>query len=235
VPHGRSVEPPVWVTETNIDSSYVPLTGADRWHMLAKATLRTLVSFVNKGISQLDLYAVWGPDFGLVDPSAVAASGSTSGGAVIDAVGRAIGYTNPAGVSTPRSLSLLSVAEQGEAAQFQGDGTAAHPPLYNRDVLAAFPFQASDHSFVVPAYVMTRNVAQLYEPGAPSTDLARYDLPPEAFRLEIGGVDGANASVQAYDPLYDRAVAAKIVARTATTITVQVDLTDSPRLIRIDG
>jgi len=40
--------------------------------------------------------------------------------------------------------------------------------------------------------------------------------------------------VQAYDPLYDRPVAARIIARTATTITVQIDLTDSPRLIRID-
>ena len=35
--------------------------------MQAKAILRTLVAFVSKGVSVIDLYAVRGREFGLVD------------------------------------------------------------------------------------------------------------------------------------------------------------------------
>jgi hypothetical protein len=235
VAHGRGVEPPTWVTETNIDPGQVSLAGPDVEHMEAKATLRTLVSFVNKGVSQLDFYAVWGSEFGLVDPVSLITSGGTSGGPTIDALGRMFNFIGPTSITQPRSLTLQlqSIAQWGDDAQFAGDGTAAHPPLYNRDVLGVFPFQVSDDTFVVPAYVMTRNIAQLYDPAAPPTDVTRYDLPPETYRLQIGGVDGNAVTVQAYDPLADQSVPADIVARTATSVTIQVDLTDSPRLLRI--
>ena len=71
------------------------------------------------------------------------------------------------------SLLLVEIAENHGHKQFDGDPATAdknpnpHPPLYNRDVLGFFPFQASDRKFVVALYVMTRNLAQLYKPGAP--------------------------------------------------------------------
>ncbi len=233
VAHGRAAEPPTWVTETNIDPGQVSLAATDVEHMEAKATLRTLVSFVNKGVSQIDFYAVWGSEFGLVDPVSLITSGGTSGGPTIDALGRMFTFIGPTSITQPRSLTLQSIAQLGDAEQFAGDGTTAHPPLYNRDVLGVFPFQVNDDTFVVPAYVMTRNIAQLYDPTAPPTDVTRYDLPPESYRLQIGGVDGNAATVDAYDPLAGQSVAADIVARTATSVTIQVDLTDSPRLLRI--
>lgn len=233
VPHGRNAEPPTWVTETNIDSDQVSLSGADVEHMQAKATLRTLVSFVNKGVSQVDFYAVSGSEFGLVDPTSFITSGGASGGPTIDALGRMFNFIGPTDITQPRSLTLQSIAQWGDDAQFAGDGTPAHPPLYNRDVLGVFPFQVDDDTFVVPAYVMTRNIAELYDPSAPATDVTRYDLPPESYRLTLGGVDGTAATVQAYDPLSDESVPAQIVGRTPTSVTVQVDLTDSPRLLRI--
>jgi hypothetical protein len=231
--HGRSAEPPIWVTETNINAADVPLTGADQLHMQAKATLRTLVSFVNKGVSQLDFYAVTGTGFGLMDATSMLNSNFTDGGPTTDSLGRMFAFIGPTSITQPRSLSLQSIAQWGDDAQFAGDGTAAHPPLYNRDVLGVFPFQVSDDSFVVPAYVMTRNIAQLYDANAPGTDVTRYDLPPETYRLTLGGIDGNAATVQAYDPLSAQTVAATVVARTATTVTVQLALTDSPRLLRI--
>jgi hypothetical protein len=185
-------------------------------------------------VSQVDFYSVWGSEFGLVDADALLESNFASGGPVIDAVGRMMRYVGQTAISQPRSLSLLSIAQRGNAYQFAGDGTAAHPPLYNRDVLGVFPFQSSNNSFVVGAYVMTRNIAELYDAGAPATDLARYDLPPELYRLRIGGVDGAKATVAAYDPLWNQVVRVAVVGRTATTVTIQVPLTDSPRILRID-
>jgi hypothetical protein len=80
---------------------------------------------------------------------------------------------------------------------------------------------------------MTRDVAHLYDPSKPTSDPTRYDLPPEAYRLELGGVDGQTATVSAYDPLSDTTVKADVVARGTDSVTVQLDLTDSPRLLQI--
>jgi hypothetical protein len=129
---------------------------------------------------------------------------------------------------------LLDVAGPADARQFDGDGTAAHPPLYDREVLGAFPFQASDARFVIPVYVMTRNIAELYRPDAPASDTTRYDLPPETFQLTIGGIRGTRARVSAFDPLTDTSVPVKAVARSDDTLVVQLPVTDSPRLLSID-
>jgi hypothetical protein len=231
--HGRAVEPQIWVTETNIDAGQVSLSTADQEHMQAKATLRTLVSFVNKGVSQLDFYSALGSEWGLIDPVDMLASNYTDGGPTLDALSRMFDFIGPTHIAVPRALTLQSIAQWGEDAQFAGDGTAAHPPLYNRDVLGVFPFQVSDDSFVVPAYVMTRDVAHLYDTSASSTDVTRYDLPPETYRLTLGGVDGNAVTVQAFDPLSNVSVPAVVVARSATTVTVQLALTDSPRLLRL--
>jgi len=183
-PHGRYTEPPgattppqEWITETNINQDQAAawgLTTADQWHLQAKATLRTLAAFVNKGVSRIYFYAVNNGNLAMVEPNA------PGGGPTMTAVKNFIGaFQGPDTITTPRSLSLLQIADQGNWTQFTGDGTPAHPPLYNRDVVAFFPFQVDNNKFVVPAYVMTRNIAKLYNPTAPTTDVTRYDLPPK--------------------------------------------------------
>ena len=128
------------------------------------------------------------------------------------------------------------MADQGNWTQFAGDGTAAHPPLYNRDVVAFFPFQADDHRFVIPAYVMTRNMATLYNPSAPASDVTRYDLPPETYRLTVGGLDTAALTASATDPMTGASVPVQVTATSASTAVIQIPLTDSPRLIELqDG
>jgi len=96
-----------------------------------------------------------------------------------------------------------------------------------------FPFQAGNHRFVVAAYVMTRNIARVYPSSAPDTDPSRYDLPPETDRLTLGGIAGEKATATATDPLYGVPVPVKVVARTKSTVTLQLPLTDSPRLITL--
>jgi hypothetical protein len=125
------------------------------------------------------------------------------------------------------------VADTGNHVQFAGDGTAAHPPLYDRDVVAVLPFQLSDHAFAIPAYVMTRDLAHLYDPAAPATDVTRWDLPPETFRLTLAGLD-PNVRLSAQDPLTGQAVPVTVVARAAGQVTVELALTDSPRVILAD-
>jgi hypothetical protein len=238
-PHGRSVKPkgtssPIqeWITEHNIDlspSSYTAgMTSADLWHLQAKATLRSLAAFVNKGVSALYFYAVSNGAFSMVDPS------QPGGGPTMTAVKNFMqAFAGPSTIATRHSLILRQIADQGNWTQFAGDGTSANPPLYNRDVVAFFPFQVDSNKFVVPAYVMTRNMATLYNSSAPSTDVTRYDLPDETYRLTVGGLNTTNLSVTATDPLTGNSVPVQVTPTTATTAVIEVPLTDYPRLLVI--
>jgi len=233
VPHGRftapsgGTPPKLWITETNVippgDGS---MTAADKRHLQAKATLRALSAFVNKGVSALYFYAVNDGDWSMVDPT------KADGGETMAALKRFTqSFAGPATIGTQRSLTLSAVADQANHVQFQGDGTAAHPPLYNRDVLAFFPFQADTNKFVVPAYVMTRDMAKVYNTSAPTTDVTRYDLPPESYQLTVGGVNAAALQASATDPLTGQSVPVTIVSRSGDSAVLQVDLTDYPRLL----
>jgi hypothetical protein len=217
----------VWVTETNINPSAAnALTTADKWHLKAKAALRTLSAFVNKGVSGLYFYAVNDGDWAMIDSSAA------DGGATMEAVKRFTqAFAGPASISTPRSLSLQGVADQANHTQFAGDGTPGRPPLYNRDVTAFLPFQTDDHKFVVPVYVMTRDMATLYRPAAAASDVTRYDLPPESYRFTIGGVNAAALQATATDPMTGQSVPVTVVSRSESTAVVQMNLTDYPRLL----
>src|SRR3954447_1546245 len=234
VPHGRNTVPPggttplqTWITETNIDPSGSGLpTAADKRHMQAKSTLRALSAFLNKGVSALYFYAVTSGDRAMYDASA------PDGGETIAAVKRfTAAFAGPASIAQPRALGVTAVADQENHVQFAGDGTAAHPPLYNRDVLAFFPFQTDAHRFVVPTYVMTRDMATLYNPAAATSDLTRYDLPPEAYRLTVTGIDAAALQASATDPLTGQSVPVTVVSRSGSTAVLQLDETDYPRLL----
>jgi hypothetical protein len=197
------------------------MTTADKWHLQAKATLRSLAGFVNKGVSALYFYAVGDNSWSMVNPSV------PGGGATMQAVKSFMApFAGPATFSTPRSLTLTQIADRGNWTQFPGDGTAAHPPLYNRNVVAFFPFQVNNSKFVVPTYVMTRNLTQLYNPSAPTTDVTRYDLPPENYRLTVGGLNTAQLSVTATDPLTGSSVPVSVTATSPTTAQLLVPLTD---------
>jgi hypothetical protein len=227
MPSGNTLPPQTWITETNIDPTGAgPLTTADKWHLQAKATLRNLAAFVNKGVSAIYFYAASDGQFTMID-SSQPGGGPTM--AAVKAFTQAM--VGPLTIATRRSLSLLAIADQADHVQFTGDGTAAHPPLYNRDVVAFLPFQTDSNKFVVPAYVMTRDMAKLYNPSAPTTDVTRYDLPPESYRLTIGGVNAAALQATATDPLTGQAVPVSVVSRSGDSAVIEIPLTDYPRLL----
>jgi hypothetical protein len=239
VPHGRETRPTatakppaVWITETNIDPTGAGLlTAADKRHLQAKAALRTLSAFVNKGVSAVYFYAATGQLFGMIDPTV------SGGGETMTAIKRFMrAFRGPATIRLRRKLELKAIASRGNWMQFAGDGTAAHPPLYNRDVVGFFPFQTDSHRFVIPVYVMTRDMAKLYAPDAPTSDVKRYDLPPEIYRLAIGGLHTGRLAANAFDPLTGAAVPVRVVSTTGHSAVVQIALTDYPQLLVIsDG
>lgn len=237
VAHGRATKPPgaspapkLWITETGLAPGRTGIEGAAaRRRLQAKATLRALVAFVNKGVSALHFYAVTDGDWAMVDPAA------RGGGETMLALRHlTAAMAGPAAISTPRSLRLEAIADPHDHVQFAGDGSAAHPPLYNRDVVAFLPFQADDNRFVVPAYVMTRDMSKVYKPDAPESDPARYDLPPETYRLTVAGLDADRLSARATDPLTGASLPVTIVSRSGDTAVLEVELTDSPRLLVLE-
>jgi hypothetical protein len=242
-PHGRrtapagAAAPQMWITEAGLDLGdgrlpQAELTPAAKRHILTKGVLRSLVAHVNKGVTALDFYAARGDVFGLVDESFYA--GGSEGGETVDALARLMApFAASQPLTRPRALSLRSIADDHDHVQFAGDGTAAHPPLYDRDVVAVLPFQLADDRFAIPAYVMTRDLAHLYAPAAPRTDVTRWDMPPELFRIALGGL-APDVRLSAQDPLTGQPVPVTVVSRDPDQVVIQMALTDSPRIILAD-
>ncbi len=238
--------PANWITETNLDATNATALGmpdADLPDLQTKTALRDYLAYASEGAQAVDLYAAAGGGccglipqsfFDAVDADPTSYPGDSAGGPVMAAVSRMMATTAGAQpISSPRQLTLTAIASDNDSdVQFQGNGTAAYPPLYNRDVLAFFPFQVSADKFVAGVYVMTRDLAQYYT-STPAPGQTPYDLPPENFRLTIGNVDGATATVALTDPLTATSQPATIVSRTATQIVVQLQATDSPRMLTI--
>ncbi|HMD56075.1 MAG TPA: hypothetical protein VKG82_01245 [Solirubrobacteraceae bacterium] len=251
LPHGREVGPsggpPLqkWITEYNLGVPHgsPELTPADEAHFHAKALLRSLVAMVSKGISREYFFAAAPGPFGLIGNEFFAAleahpgtyPGQALGGEVMNAFRNllaAFGGPGPSG--SPRPLTLSSITQEGNHAQFSGDGTAAHPNLYDREVLAVFPYQTSPTEFVIPVYVMTSYLLTDYQPGAPTSDVHRFDLPDESFRITLGSLpEGASPTVSAYDPLLGAQTPARLVSRVGGTAVFEVAATDYPRLLRL--
>jgi hypothetical protein len=235
-PHGRRTHPSggspptVWITEANLDPASAPtrLAAGDVAHLHAKAALRYFTAFINKGAAAMYLFAVKGGSLALVRPR------EPGGGETLRAVGRlASALADADELECTHRLSLLEVSDDHDNKQFDGDGTSAHPPLYDRDVVAFLPFQLRDGDYVVASYVMTRNLARLYDDNGDEGDPTRYDLPEERFWFKIGGLDGRRAEVSASDPLTGRAVAVDVKERGRNRLTVALPLTDSPRMLRL--
>jgi hypothetical protein len=252
--HGRRTHPAggkppeVWITEANLDTGVIPegrLTPGDAGHLLAKSALRYYTAYANKGFKAVDLYAAQGWEWALVSDAFFTAikrgrgayPGAGLGGDTPTAVRRMTATLKGAKhLKRTRPLSLLRISDRHNHKQFSGDGTKAHPPLYDRDVLAFLPFQVSRHKFVASTYVMTRNMAKLYKPRAPRTDKSRFDLPAERFQLRIGGFSSSRVRVKATDPLTGRSVPARARSLGGGRIAVSVPLTDSPRMLTfVDG
>lgn len=250
-PHGARTHPnggpppAMWITEDGLDATAAVSNGlppADVPEFQAKTALRLLASYASEGAQAIDLFAAdGGPCCQLIPQSffdAVDANPesypASQGGMTMVSVKRMT--STLAGAKTvlhSRQLTLTAIAQAGNAAQFTGNGTAPLPSLYNRDVLAFFPFQVTAHRFVSAVYVMTRDLTHHYA-SHPAPGSTPYDLPAEQFRLTIGNVMGRHARVSLTDPLTGIHVRAHIVARTKTSIVVQLPVTDSPRMLTID-
>lgn len=230
VVHGRAAGPAreVWLTAVSVNPSSMgelgyELTAEDAWRVQAKSVLRSFVAYSGKGASLVALYAPDDEDFLVFDWS------DAHGGEAMRAIARlsrAIPATAP---SELRSLSLDSVYGCSSFTQFAGQ-SERFPALSHENMVAAFVFQTGDQSFAIAAYVMTQNLLRAY-----STDLAspqRFDLPPERFELTLSGLRSEAPRATAYDPLTDAQVPVEVRAAKGA-VTLELELTDSPRIVML--
>lgn len=253
-PHGRNVAPagqtPVqkWITEYNLPipkAEKPALTPADVVHFHTKALMRSLVAMISKGFSREYMFAAAGGEMGIIGSEFLtdleqhpgAYPGNQAGGEVLASLHNLLSrFQGPGPSATARQLQLLKISQEGDHSQFLGDGTAAHPTLYDREVLAVFPYQVSPTRFVIPAYVMSTNLLTLYEPDAPSSDVERYDMPAENFQITLGDLPETETppTVSAYDPIRNVSTPAKLISREGSSATFEIAATDYPRLLTLE-
>jgi len=240
--------PSMWITEDGMNATEAKQNGmpaADVPEMHAKSALRLLTAYASEGATNIDLWAAnGGSDWQLIPQrffDAVNANASAYptglGGPVMAAVGRlAASLSGAQPIAHPRQLTLNAIASDNNSdVQFTGNGTTSHPSLYNRDVLAFFPFQVSANKFVSSVYVMSSDVTHKYT-NTPAAGHTPYDMPPENFQVTIGNLNAAHATVSLKDPLTGTTQPATIISRTTNQIVVQLQATDSPRQLTItDG
>jgi hypothetical protein len=201
------VECDEWITEIGYDPHGVGVTDvAAALNLKAKTTARFICFYLQKGVPKLTLYGSGAGDlyYGIVQDNFIQYANSNRSYPADDSP-----YTSPAlavtkrivdmmnegldpTLMTTRSLQVTAIIDTHDHYQFAGDGTTAHPPLYDREALAILPFQANAGRFVIPYYVMTRDVTQ--------------SLTPEPFTIGFKGVNAVTARVSAYDPVNDTAV-----------------------------
>jgi hypothetical protein len=248
--HAEGGEPlNMWVTEVNISPGEDDpnITSEAAMHIKAKTTLRTLVSLNNKGVERVYFFQGFTGDdkyLGMVSEAffnyvnnngCYPEPDDNYTSPVMRAVRNLMAYMGRIDrlVEETRPLKVLQVEEPEKRIVFEGDGTWVHPTLYNRDVFAFFPYQGAKHTFLIPYYVMTRDVMHIYQADLPAEDPRRYDMTPESFNLTVGNVSG-DARVEAYDPILNCEVPVNVLSHGTNNITLTVEATDSPRILRLE-
>jgi hypothetical protein len=226
-----------FLSEIGMAPSVVGITDSATAQLLkAKGDNRILTFYLNKGAGQVDLFAASGTgdsDFEVLSDaflqyaranSVYPADDSQYVSPMLQILGRIVsqmqnGLDPAITEANTRPLAVKNISDTHNHFQFQGDGTAAHPPGYDREAFAFLPFQVNAHRFVIPYYVMTRNPVQ--------------PLIPEAFTLRLQGIHGIGAIVTAYDPLNDAVVPVTVKWARDAAVNLVVTAADYPYLLII--
>jgi hypothetical protein len=236
---GQVIPTPMWITEANVGpSKYDPNISSKRaLKIKAKAAARYFCFFLNKGAERLYLFAAGGKwkneDLAVVQENFLEYGVSNSNYPNVDN-----SYVSPAlevlkricdqmsqdidfDLVETEQLEVVSITDLHNHYQFRGDNTEAHPNLYDRDVFTFLPFQVNKGKFVIPYYVMTRNIMK--------------NMIPEKFTVKIASQKLNKASVDVYDPLNNRKIPVLIKQVSNDNLTLELTATDYPYLLIIDN
>jgi hypothetical protein len=233
--NGQVAPVSIAITETGIPPGQFGVTNTTQALLLkAKVALRSWAFFLNKGANQVDIYSTVGSsdtDFGLILNSFATYTGTTYPandssyvspalqglGNIVTQMNQGLDTTITA--STARSLTVNQIYDTHHNYQFTGDGTAAHPNLYDREVFTFLPYQVNAHKFVIPYYVATRNQFNAFT--------------PENFTIDISGMNAIGATITAYDPLNNVSVPITLNQASSTEVIITLTAADYPYLLTV--
>jgi hypothetical protein len=200
---------------------------ADALAFKQKSLVRSLLFWLNKGISKVDIFSAYedselaqGMLYAGINPADYA---SYSDDQLLTPALKTLQNTMAVfagAISSPqtRPLSVDVTSLGNQTSAFKGDAT--HPDLYNRDLFTFLPYQVNPQKFVIATYVMSYDITK--------------PLEPMDFRQTIKNVNGLTANVKYYDPITNQAVPVNVVSREANSITVVTQNVDYPRLLTVD-
>jgi hypothetical protein len=181
-----------------------------------KFLLRAPLLWLNKGISALYVYDSFDGDdahFGVLQHDGGI---SPAMGALHRLVSR-LG-TGAAAPATPAALDASVEQLTGTSSVYPNDPDGRY--VTRRQTVAVLPFALAPGKLAIAAYVMTENFPQ--------------DLAPQRYRITLRGLEGSKASVTCYDPMTDSSPNIAVNAHSAGQLSIDVQLTDTPRLLEID-
>lgn len=254
---GTGRPPEVWQTEFNCDRAPffdgLFATGIERddpraralaqW-VGAKAMLRAFPFYSHKGLRTMTAFAVHESDYSLamlpeafwreleaakwqLTPQVRAAVGPQM--VLLKRVSDVMRRGKVDGEARP--LTVTRVVEHQPRLVFAGDGSPAHPDRYQRDDLAVLPWQLDTDRFVLGVYVVTRDMMHVWDAKRDPLDPARYTMPDQTFDVTLGNLRGRGLRAALYDPWTDRTTPLTPLAGTATSVTLRLPVTDSPRFV----
>lgn len=235
----KAIPTPVWITEvnSNLEQDNPRISVERALQIKAKAIARYFCFYLNKGVTQLYLYAVGGGDkrLGVLQDNFLEYAKESNATYLLNddsyvspalkVVSRIVNKMSQeldSSLTQTNPLELISIQDRHNNYQFQGDGSKEHPDLRDRDVFTFLPFQVNNRKYIIPYYVMTRDIME--------------DLSPEEFIIEIAAkqLDG-KISVEVYDPLKDIAIPVQSDRTKNGNLSLKISATDYPYLLTIEG
>ncbi|AFZ34378.1 hypothetical protein Sta7437_0787 [Stanieria cyanosphaera PCC 7437] len=236
--NGKVFPVPVWITEINVhlEGSNPNVSIERALAIKAKAAARFFCFYLNKGVTQVHLYGASGGDksWGIIQDNFIQYAKQSNSvyplneeqyvSPSLKVVSRIVnqikkGVDHNLTLKTTQPLQIVSIKDTHDHYQFKGDGTTAHPNLYDRDVFTFLPFQVNANKLIIPYYVMTRDVQQ--------------DLTPEKFTVEITGIKDLTA-VSVYDPINDKNIPVKFSQNAeSNSFSLELIATDYPYLLTL--
>ncbi|MGB9677739.1 MAG: PA14 domain-containing protein, partial [Candidatus Ratteibacteria bacterium] len=203
----------------------------------AKATIRALLFWLNKGISKVYIFCAYGQDnrgMGIllsnINPEEYSKYPeeelySPTMKALKNVVDK---FKDSEDLKEVRQLNVevvslgkqYKVFENVKYVREKKENIPNPPELYYRDMFTFLPFQINKNKFVCAAYVMSYDITN--------------PPPPMNFRLTIKNIYGENAKITYYDPIENKEIPFKLVDKGKNNVKLEIETVEYPRLIIIE-
>lgn len=181
-----------------------------------KFLLRSSLFWLNKGISAFYVFNSFDGDdhgFGVLQQDGAISP-------AMRALHRVAAHLSSvgAGLHSPRAIDMSVQQLTGPTGYYANDPEGRY--VAPRQLVALLPYAVSPRTTVIAAYVMAEDFPQ--------------DLPPQKYRITLAVPEGSKARIEYYDPLTDAPLPASVSGRVGTRLSIDIELTDSPRLLEVD-